>query len=208
MILGISAALAAAFCWALSAVWFKHLTHSFSFSALNFHKGWLSIIGLSVACLFVAEPLTGLSTGSVLLLLLSGVIGIGIGDTALFASLHKLSERQTLLIAESAAPLLVIFGGLFLLSEFLNAYQVIAIVLIVASVDLVVGLRSKNKQNIKTPWQGIALALVAALCQAIGVLLVRHVFADTEINPLSSALIRILGGVLVLAVWLKFNPKN
>lgn len=206
--LGVVCALAAALCWAVATIWYKQLTDKFSNIALNFHKGWITLLGLALAAPFFSGISDALTNQSLAILLLSGAIGIGIGDTALFAALKRLSEKQTLLIAESTAPIMVVLGGMFFLSEYLSPWQLLAIGLIIFSVDLVIGLRGKLKGDNKHLLSGTALALGAALCQASGILLTRSVLSDGQIHPLASTALRTFGGVLFLLMWVRLDIRR
>lgn len=77
--MGVFAALGTALCWAIAARLFRGTGNAFSPLTMNFWKGLISIAILAVV-LVVVQP-TGLSTHAILWLLLSGLIGIGIGDT-------------------------------------------------------------------------------------------------------------------------------
>ncbi len=211
--LGVSCALLGALCWAVATLWYKILTKSFSNISLNFHKGWITLVGLLLVYPFLENPLNNLNIYNISIMMLSGAIGLGIGDTALFSALKRLSEKQTLLVAESIAPILVIFGGMLFLNEWLSLWQWFSIVLILLSVDLVIGLRAvENKKN-KQLVYGIVLALVAALCQAIGLLITRSVFVEYALDPVMSTILRIVGGIVFLLLWVKldvrkFKPKR
>lgn len=206
--LGVSCALLGALCWAVATLWYKDLTKSFSNISLNFHKGWITLVGLLLVYPFLDQPLHNLNSYNIAIMMLSGVIGLGIGDTALFAALKRLSEKQTLLVAESVAPILVIFGGMVFLNEWLSLWQWLSIVLIVLSVDLVIGLRSSDNRKDKQLLYGVSLALVAALCQAVGILITRSVFVEYELHPVMSTILRILGGLFFLLMWVKLDVRK
>ncbi len=205
---GIACVLTASFCWALSTVWYKQLTSRFSNVALNFHKGWITLVGLTLAWPFVAEAGIEIVSKHTALLLLSGAIGIGIGDTALFAALKRLNEKQTLLIAESVAPILVVIGGIVFLGEWLTLWQLVAIAIIILSVDLVIGLRGHFKGKNREVLSGTALALIAALCQAGGILITRSVLDDGDIHPIASTALRTIGATVFLLLWIRLDIRR
>lgn len=207
-ILGIFCALGAAFCWAIATIWYKQLTGCFSNLALNFHKGWITLFALLLIWPFIDNLGDGINNHNLAILLLSGAIGIGIGDTALFAALKRLSEKQTLLIAESIAPIMVVIGGMLFLSEWLSLWQLFAMAIIIVSVDLVIGIRSKMGGDNTQLLSGTALALVAALCQASGVLLTRSVVGEGEIHPIASTFLRTAGGVLFILMWVRLDIRQ
>ncbi|MCP4275570.1 MAG: DMT family transporter, partial [Gammaproteobacteria bacterium] len=94
------AALTTALCWAIAARLFRLLGRSFSPLAMNFWKGSISIVLLSIATQFFL-PSVSLPPSAWYWLLLSGAIGIGLGDTFFFQALNKIGDAQTMLVAET-----------------------------------------------------------------------------------------------------------
>ena len=88
--MGVFAALGTALCWAIAARLFRGTGNAFSPLTMNFWKGLISIAILAVV-LLVVQP-TGLTTSTVLWLLVSGLIGIGIGDTCFFKALQSIGD--------------------------------------------------------------------------------------------------------------------
>ena len=132
---------------------------------------------------------------TVLILVLSGVIGIGIGDTALFAALRRMGEQNTLLIAETLAPLLVVMLGFVLLAEELHWLHGVGIFLVLLATDLAIGWRRSKSIN----KAAVGFAVVAAACQATGALVSRYYLSTTELGVLESAVWRLLGGLLFVS---------
>src|SRR5512147_1476317 len=91
------AALGAAFLWALSAVIYAHLGQKIPPLALNLSKGIIAIAFIALTLLvqgnYWPADMNGVAVGC---LLLSGVIGIGLGDTFYFEALNHLGARRTL----------------------------------------------------------------------------------------------------------------
>ncbi|WP_448564616.1 DMT family transporter [Thalassotalea ganghwensis] len=206
--LGMLSALLAAFFWAIATRWFKGLTEQFSFLGLNFAKGGITIIALVAISFLVEINYVEMTSQQLGIILISGIIGIGIGDTLLFAALKKLSEKHTLVIAESIAPIFVVIGGIWLLDEWLSWQQLIAIVMIIISVDWVLQLRRSTKQAKDSLVKGALLAIGAAFCQAVGILMVRDVYVDISVDPFVATFLRILGGLAFIICWSRGNVKS
>lgn len=96
-LLGGLAALASAFCWALSAIMFRQLGDAgLSATAMNWWKGLIALLVLS---LFLLPDLPVFSfSENYLRLAASGLLGIFIGDTLYFMALVRLGPRVTLLL--------------------------------------------------------------------------------------------------------------
>ena len=191
--IGEISALATALCWALSVVYFRRLGGIFSPLSLNLWKGVISIVGLGIVVIFTTSHFP--SSTDVLWLLLSGVIGIGIGDTAFFAALNRMGERSTLLLAETLAPVFTAILAMFWISEWLSFYQWAAIGVILLGVDIVLRSKQNHSYDARPSFSGLSFAATAALCQAVGAVIGRDILLNSQIDPFSASLIRLLGGV-------------
>lgn len=204
------AALAAAFVWALSTVMFGQLGKFLSPLLLNLAKGIVAI-ALTVLTLLLwgnLQPqLSGSATGW---LLLSGVIGIGLGDTAYFMALNHLGARRVLLIESLAPPMTALLALLFL-GEQLSAIAWFGILLTLLGVAWVIAERTPIRTEAAVrPGRGVIWGLLAALGQSVGAVLSRSVLADTVVDPLWSGLLRIIAGVgvLCLILGLTKSPRS
>ena len=196
------AALGAAFIWAAASIVYTGVGRQLSPLVLNLVKGLIAIALLLITLLFLGKLLPSVSLMPVLLLLISGVIGIGIGDTAYFAALNSLGARRALVL-ESLSPPLGAFLALVFLQEQLAPLAWLGIGLTIAGVTWVVMERSPQPNGTLThpPLRGIVASLVAAAGQAIGAVLSRAALAGTDVDPLWSTLIRLLAGILMLLIW-------
>jgi len=202
--LGEIAALTTAFCWAISVVYFRRLGGVFSPLSLNLWKGLISIAGLLLIVFISPRPAP--EHQEILWLMLSGVIGIGIGDTAFFAALNRMGERSTLLLAETLAPVFTAILAMLWISEWLSVFQWLAIGVILLGVDLV--LRSKKDSDEKPTFSGLSFAALAALCQAVGAVIGRDVLISTDIDVISASLLRLLGGLIFIVPMLLFSRQR
>ncbi|GHA20099.1 DMT family transporter [Oceanisphaera arctica] len=180
-------ALAAAACWAvaslLSANAARHLG-AFAFS--RWRMFCVSLMLWSVALL--TGGWSSLSSHGLSIMAISGLIGIFIGDTALFAAMNRLGPRRAgVLFAThslfSALLAYLVFG------EVIAGWTLVGCFLLVGGVmtAIFMGKRSNEthawEQDNGSPWPGIALGLVSALCQSVATLMVKPVMMS-EIDPL------------------------
>ena len=199
------AALGAAFLWAMSAVVYARLGQKIPPLALNLSKGVIAIALIALTLIVQRNYLTEIDAVALGLLLLSGVLGIGLGDTFYFEALNSLGARRTLLL-EALAPPLAALIALTFLQEALSFRAWAGIVLTVSGVAWVISERNSASKAVK-PLRGISFALLAALGQAIGAVLSRSALVDTTLSPLWSTLLRLVGGVLVLLLWIPLQRQ-
>ena len=211
---GEAAALCAAFLWAVSSVIYGRLGQQIPPLTLNLLKGAIAIILLLLTLLLRGEFLSVIAPVPLCLLLLSGILGIGVGDTAFFTALNCLGPRRALLM-ETLAPPMTAIGALFL-QEQLSVGAWCGILLTILGVAWVVTeqLPSSSVSPINLA-RGISFGLLAALAMATGGVLSRAVLATTTISPLWTALLRLIAAVLTLLplAWLTgkreaIKPQN
>ncbi|MEA5417328.1 EamA family transporter, partial [Synechococcus sp. BA-132 BA5] len=151
----VAAGLAAAFCWALASLLWRRLPTSLSAARLNLLKNLLAValmLPLALALPWQVAP------RSLLLLALSGVLGIALGDTLFFAALRRLGTRRTLTI-DAGGPAVTSLAGVALLGEVPRPAQWLGIALITLAVLLVVHQRApREAQPEGAEAAGVALA--------------------------------------------------
>jgi drug/metabolite transporter (DMT)-like permease len=198
------AALTAAALWAVASVLYRWIRQQISALVLNILKGLAAIVMFSVAIGVTHHQNIEIQGDVILPLALSGVVGIGIGDTAFFNTLKTLGVRRTLLLETLAPPLTAILGVVFL-HERLSLLAFLGIVITIGGVAWVLSEGtlqvSEGALSVQRLRQGLGLALITALAQASGILLSRSVFLHTDISPLWSSLIRITAGTVTALVW-------
>ncbi len=205
---GESAALGAASLWAVSSVVYGSLGREISPLHLNLLKGAIAIALLGITLLVRSELPPIMTATSLGLLLLSGAIGIGLGDTAFFVSLSCLGARRSLLMETLAPPIAAILALIFL-QERLNASTWGGILLTVVGVAWVITERVlAAERRLVHLHKGIIFGIIAAISLAIGGILTRAALSDTSISPLWAALLRISGGVVSLLPWLRIQQNS
>ena len=201
------AALSAAALWALATLMFGRLGKQLSPLVLNLIKGSMAI-GFIVLTLLVRQLLlTSLPGMSVGLLLVSGVVGIGLGDTAYFATVNALGARRALLL-EMLAPLISAVMALVFLQEQLSAIAWLGMALTLIGIIWVVSERSPQIDMGPASARGIMLGVMAALGQAIGSVLSRAALADTTVDPLWSSLLRLVAGLVCIGGLLLWRRRS
>ena len=199
---GATAALTAAFLWAVSVTLYHRASGSVGPLGINLFKGCVAIVLLLVTLaatggLRTSVPLAALGT-----LLVSGALGIGVGDSAFFYSLKSLGPRRSLLLMILAPPLSALIALVFL-GERLGALEWLGIAITLLGVAWVITERSPQHEGRPAAlWPGVAFGLISALGQAVGAVLSRTVLTETDVSPLWSTLPRIVAGAAVVMVFI------
>lgn len=201
------AALFAACLWAVSSVVYARIGERIPPIELNFIKGAIAIALLTITLLLQGEFLAAMSATNLCLLILSGVLGIGLGDTAFFFALNCLGARRALLMETLAPPITTILALIFL-QEKLSLLAWCGILLTVSGVAWVVTERVPTESRSTNILRGIGFGIMAAIALSLGAVLSRAVLATTSISPLWAALLRLIGGVLILLPWAWHRQKR
>ncbi|PMB52165.1 EamA family transporter [Fischerella thermalis CCMEE 5201] len=209
------AALSAACLWAIASVVYGRLGERIPPLQLNLMKGIVAIALLLLTIVLSSELFPSIAPIPLSLILLSGVVGIGFGDTVFFASINSLGARRALLMGTLAPPMTAI-GAMIFLQEQLNLSAWCGILLTILGVAWVVtertpegrgtgeqgssfsSLYSRATTNL---WRGIGFGVLAAVANAVGALFSRAAFAQSIMNPLWAALLRLSAGVLILLIF-------
>lgn len=144
---------------------------------------------------------TGFTSASTPWLLVSGMIGMGVGDLAVFAALPMLGSRLTVLMVQClAAPIAALAEWLWLGTS-LSVAQVGWSSLILAGVALALMPSRRSPPRVKVRPLGFLFGFIGALGQGLGAVVSRQgnfaalAAGEPAINGITAAYHRILGGL-------------
>ncbi len=201
MLIHEAAALGAAACWAvgglISVAPAKHL------GAIGYNRARMSVVFVMLAAFVTLDDSwSTIAPEHWAPMIWSGIIGIFIGDTALFLTLNRLGPRRTAIMFSMNAPIATLLGWLWL-GEVMSLLSLLGIVLVIGGVVLAIayGHRSTHRhhwEKISGPlWLGVSLGVLTALAQAVGTLIMRPIM-QTGLDPVAASAVRI--GVAALAL--------
>lgn len=198
----------AAALWAIASTVYGIVGQRIPPLKLNFIKGIVAIAFLVLTILFTRESLPISAPMPILLLCLSGVIGISWGDTAFLRAINYLGARRVLLIG-TLSPALTAIAANIVLQEQLNIRAWCGILLTILGVAWVITERVPNTSNDspKHLWVGVGFGLLAAITNAIATVISRAAFTTGSVTPLWAALLRLSAAELILLAWILF-PKR
>ena len=203
--MGVFAALGTALCWAIAARLFSGIGNAFSPLTMNFWKGLISIALLSVVLIAVQPAL--FSTNAVVWLLVSGFIGIGIGDTCFFKALQSIGDSQAVLVAETLAPLFTALFATAFIGEWITWQQWIGVAVVLFSVDMVIKARKRSATHVFAT-SGYLYGVGAALCQAVGAVVSRDILGSGDVDAASAAFLRLVGGMVFVVPFISVTKTR
>jgi drug/metabolite transporter (DMT)-like permease len=136
---------------------------------------------------------------------LSGLLGIGVGDTGYFQALTRLGTRRTVLISQClTAPAAALIEWLWLGTK-LSWSQMFFIAVILTGIALAMAPGEHLEIPRRVMREGIIFGLVAALGGAVGAVLSRKAYAVAFASggapdPGTTGYQRVLGGALIPAI--------
>jgi drug/metabolite transporter (DMT)-like permease len=207
-------ALIAAFLWAVSSIIsVKPAKHLGSFSYSRWRMGCTALILSSMAAL--TGGWASVESVHITPMMLSGLIGIFIGDTALFACLNRMGPRQAGLLFSCHAVFSAVLGY-FLFSETMSPIELVGSALVFSGVATAISFGRRGSNNSKTSeletikgnvWFGVGLGVTAALCQALGGIIAKPVM-QTSIDPVAASAIRMITAFVAHSLFLLTGAKH
>ena len=198
--IGILSAFGATLSWTYACSIWRTQTNIYKPIDINFLKNVIAFIVFSPVILFFNYSI---HYKYFLILLFSGVIGIGLGDTFYLKSLNLIGTRKTLSI-EALSPLIAAITGTLFINDHLNITAWMGIIIV--TVALVQIIRKKSyllDNNSKLVINNNSLdkylyAFLSVLCAVIAALLSRFVLLESDLTPIQTTEIRLFGSIIFL----------
>lgn len=187
-LIGISAALGSAASWAIGSILFKRLGESLSSSAMTLAKELVGVILLAVAVGSVGFQ--QLDFQSFMLLVVSGLLGIALGDTFFFEALQDLGPLAVVLLLTLGQVLTVVLAVLFL-GDTPTLATWSGILLVIGGVGVVLYAKAAGDSQ-ASRWRGILIGLLAVLCMSISMIVAKK--GLDSVSAIQATFIRMLAG--------------
>ncbi len=196
-----AAALGAAISWAIGGLIIAGPTKLLGGPRLaRVRMYWVTFVLVIIATL--VGGWRSLDGGDVALLGLSGVLGLALGDAALFTAFASLGPRRTGILFATNAPMAAILSAIFYGERF-SIPALIGTALIMIGVTFAIAFGTRPGQNHHWEeirgklWIGVGFGLLGALGQAVGVLVADPVF-DGSVSTWAGAAVRAIVGLIAL----------
>lgn len=203
LFIGEIAALATALCWAITATAFEKSAKRIGSLSLNLTRLLIGLLFLSIFTTFTRGQFLPLdaSSSTWFWLLLSGLVGIVIGDLFLFESFVLIGSRIAMLIYATVPPLSAILAYLFL-GEVMTLLQVVGMTVTLVGISMVIlvskGEGQEKRLAFSHPVKGILYAFLGAFGQAAGYIIGK--FGLSTYDAFSATQIRLLAGIAGFAI--------
>ncbi len=207
--IGILSAFGATLSWTYACSIWRTQTNIYKPIEINFLKNVIAFIIFSPCILFF-----NYSTNYkyIIILLLSGVIGIGLGDTFYLKSLNLIGTRKTLSI-EALSPLIAAITGSLFIDDYLNINAWMGIIIVTGALVKIIRKKSylidKDSKLVKNnnSLNKYVYAFFSVLCAVIAALLSRFVLLESELTPIHTTEIRLFGSIIFLCLITKMKLK-
>ena len=197
--IGILSAFGAATSWTYACFIWRSQTQKYKSIDINLIKNIIAFL-IFIPAFINLSSTTELK--NIFILLISGIIGIGLGDTFYLKSLQTIGTRKTLSV-ETLSPLMAAFSGEIFINEDLTIKSWVGVIIV--SISLFIILKKGNdfkdenspfseKNNFKI----FAFPFLSVLCAVLGGLLSRMVFLQSNLSPFLTTEIRLLGAIIFL----------
>lgn len=202
------AALGAALCWALASLVAAGAARTLG--GIAFTRVRMVLVTLMLGAFLAVAGTTPVAPGDWAVLAVSGVVGIFVGDTALFVCLERLGPRRTAILFSTNAPFTVALAWVAL-GESLSAQALAGCALVAAGVAVAIARGTRAGPG--HAWEsvkgslgvGVAIGLLAALGQSVGSLLAKPVL-ENGTDAVTVAAVRIGAALVALYVMRALLP--
>lgn len=195
--LGEIAGLATSFLWTFTALFFTVASKQFGSFSANILRLPLALLLLFISySIFYGDY--DATTFQIWMLILSGIIGLIMGDTFLFESFNHIGPRLSLLVF-SLYPAMAAIIAHVTLHESISLLGYVGIIMTISGIMFVVSEKKMDKkgQIQRVSLIGVGFALLGGLGQATGLVMAKSALR-TGINPMLATVIRITAATLFI----------
>jgi len=203
---GETLSLLTAIVWALAVVLFKKSGETVHPLALNLFKNtFASLLFIPTMLIFKETLFRPVPAMDYILLILSGFIGIGIGDSLFFKSLNLLGAGLSAIVESLYSPFIIALSMLWL-GERLTVLQIIGAIMVIAAVLTTIQVRKNRQLERKHLLRGILYGVIATAAMAVGIVMIKPLLNRSPL--LWATEVRLLGAAVTLIVITIIHPQR
>ena len=203
--IGFFAAISAVFSWTFACSIWRRESENLLPRQINIYKNVLA----SIFFLPVVLTISWLSNlNSIFILIISGIIGIAIGDTLYINSLKIIGTRKTLSF-EALTPIIATIAATLSINEIYPQKVWIGSFIVSFSLLMIVRQNTYQKDHAREiKIVGILCALGSVLCAVFAALMSRLILISSNLTPLQTTEIRLLSASIFLFLIFKKDFLN
>ena len=186
-------ALSSALTWALAVILFRRSGESLPAFELNLFKNCFGLALLIPTILLVdGFSLPDYTLTELLLVLISGLLGIAVADTWYLKALNIMGASRTGIVSSLFSPFVILLSAIFL-GERLVSWQWLGLVLVLSGVLLVTWRKHRSVVDMTDVKRGVIYGVGSVFMMAVGVVMIKEIL---ETGPfLWTVELRMVGGV-------------
>lgn len=205
-LLGEIAALITAILWSGTSIAFAEASMRVGSMYVNVTRMVFACVYLSVTIIIIGAPIS-LSGSQLFNLVVSGFIGLVVGDSFLFKSFRLIGARISMLVM-SIAPAIAALLAYFFLNENLSFLGIIGIAITILGIALVVLQRKEvPTSEYKIDYTGLFYAFMGAVGQGVGLIFAKLAFNESDINPFVATLTRVFSSLIIIYPLVKMTNR-
>jgi drug/metabolite transporter (DMT)-like permease len=207
-LIGETAAVFAAVLWTANAILFSAAGKRIGSVGVNAFRIIVAVLFLVVTHIIILGSLIPAANSAQWFWLgLSGIVGLGIGDFALFAAYVIIGPKRSLLLM-ALAPVTSVLAGYLLLDEALGPLALLGIAITLIGIIIVLLDKKEGENDFKIEegkkTYGFILGIIAAIGQGVGLVISKYGMVTVADDPnvpldsLSATLIRMVIGAMFI----------
>ena len=203
MLTGELISLGTAIFWTITVIGFEGAGKRVGSVSVNVIRLMIGLILLTLTVWIMTGSIVPVNVGQYAwnMLLISGVIGLVIGDLFLFQAFVDLGGRLSLLIL-CTVPIMTSILGYFVFGEVLEVITMIGIVITISAISVVVlTKRTKEKKFEPHIFKGIVFASIGAIAQSLGLVFSKLGMGET-LGAFEATQIRAIAAMIGFIIYL------
>ena len=192
--LGEFSAVLTAFLWSGTSIAFSSAAEKIGSLQLNINRMILASVFL-ISTILIMGYSFDLSRSQFINLIISGIIGLVIGDSFLFKSYQLIGARISMLLMALSPGMSTVLAFIFLY-ERITTLGVIGIFITISGIMLVV-LERNTGSKYQISGLGIFYGFIGALGQAAGLIFAKFAFAEGHIVAFVATFVRIFSSIII-----------
>jgi drug/metabolite transporter (DMT)-like permease len=192
--------LACALAWAIAVILFKKSGESLAPVPLNLFKNALGLVLMVLTLLaFSGAAWPGIPPAAVAIALVSGFLGIGLGDTLYFRALNAVGASRMAIAQTLYSPFVIVLSALYL-AERLTLLQCAGVALVIGGIALVNSAHGAGQVDPRALRRGVLEAAASVFVMAAGVVMAKPLLERYDF--LWVVTLRLVGGVLGMLLFM------